>query len=185
VVATDFTGREIDLYHLGRMAVDGVIRIETDPSARDIRDTVDRAIASALATRVTASLVGTFPGRVLDALRWAIEHAETKPQVSEMAAALATSRRTLAREMDNLDRASPRTILLWGRLIWASYLLERPSETVESVAYRLGYATGGALGKALKRQMGCNPTDLLREGGLTRALDVLRHRGLPSTRHGR
>jgi transcriptional regulator GlxA family with amidase domain len=117
-----------------------------------------------------------------DAVRWAIEHAESRPQVSELAAALAMSPRALLREMKALNLGSPRALLLWARLIRASHLLERPSETVESVAFRLGYSTGGALGKALKRHVGYSPSELLRQGGLAWTLDVFQTNGFPELR---
>jgi len=185
VVASDFTGREMDLYRLGRMAIDGVIRFETRPSRREILGVVDGAIASALARRVLQALAGSIPPLAQDALRWGIEHAEARPQVSDMAAALALGERGLRREFGTLGVVSPRTLLIWGRLIRASDLLERDSETVESVAYHLGYATGGALGKALKRHTGCSPTDLIKQGGLSRTLQLIKQHGLLSTRHGR
>jgi AraC-like DNA-binding protein len=168
----------MDLYHLGRLSVDGVIRMEDNPSSRGILAVVDGAIAASLATMVVLGAARDLPPLAHEAIRWAIEHAETGPQVSELAAALAMSPRAFLREMKALNLAPPRALLLWGRLIRASHLLERSSETVESVAFYLGYATGGALGKALKRHVGCSPTDLLQRGGLAWTLDVFRRQGL-------
>jgi AraC-like DNA-binding protein len=175
----------MDLYHLGRLNVDGVIRMESQPSSRDILTVVDGAIAASLATLVILQAARDLPPMVQEAIRWAIEHAEDRPQVSELAAALALSPRVLSRETRALSLASPRALLLWGRLIRASHLLERPSETVESVAFHLGYATGGALGKALKRHVGSSPTNLLERGGLSWTLKVFRRQGLhPVKRKG-
>jgi len=178
VIASDFSGKEMDLYHLGRLSVDGVIRMEDQASSRDILAVVDNALAASLATLVVRTTAPDLPPIAQDAIRWVIEHAESRPQVSELAAALAMSPRGFLREMKTLDLVSPRTLLLWGRLIRASNLLQRSSETVESVAFHLGYATGGALGKALKRHVGCSPTELLERGGLTWTLEVFRRQGL-------
>jgi AraC-like DNA-binding protein len=174
VVASDFTGREMTLYHLGRMNVDGVIRMEENPPAMNIRRVLDAAIVSALAEMVVQRIAGGLPTLGQEAIRWAIEHAEARTQVSQFAAALALSSRSLHREIQALNLASPRSLLLWGRLIRASHLLERPHETVESVAFQVGYATGGTLSKALKRHVGSSPTALLRRGGLTCTLDTFR-----------
>ena len=176
VIASDFGGREMDLYHLGRLNVDGVIRMEEGPSSREIVAVVDAAIAASLATRVLLGAARDLPPLAREAMRWAIEHAETRPQVSELAAALAMSPRVLLREMKAQKLASPRAFLLWGRLIRASHLLERASVTVESAAFHLGYATGGALGKALKKHVGYSPTSLLERGGLAWTLDVFQRR---------
>jgi AraC-like DNA-binding protein len=181
VIASNFRGREMALYHLGQMSVDGVIRMEEDPSPRDLLAVVDRAITASLATRVVMEVAADLPHPAQEAIRWAIEQAEATPHVSELAAALALSPKVLHREMRSLGLGSPRGLLLWGRLIRASQLLERPSETVESVAFHLGYATGGALGKALKRHVGCSPTELLEKGGLAWTLQVFRQRGLHDT----
>jgi AraC-like DNA-binding protein len=178
IIASDFSGREMDLYHLGRLNVDGVIRLEDRPSARDILSLVENSIAAALATHVAHTATGDHPPLVQEAVRWAIEHADNRPQVSELAAALAMSPRAFLREMKALDFGPPRALLLWGRLIRASHLLERSSQSVESIAFRLGYSTGGALGKALKRHVGHSPTELLECGGLACTLEVFLKKGL-------
>jgi len=180
VVASEFTGREMELYRLGRMNVDGVIRMEEEPSPRDILAVVDRALAARLADRVVQGTALHLPPLLQEAIRWAIEHAETRPQVSGLAEALAVSPRVLLREMKSLGLCPPREILLWGRLIRASDLLERDGETVESVAFQIGYSTGGALGKALRQRVGHSPTDLLRSGGLDLTLRMFQRRVLGS-----
>jgi AraC-like DNA-binding protein len=178
VIAADFSGKEMDLYHLGRLSVDGVIRLEDQPDRRQIRTAVDRAMASSLATRAIAETDGTLPPMVQGIIRWSIEHAEAQPQVSDLAAALAMSPRVLRKEMRTLDLPSPRAFLLWGRLVRAIDLLERPNETVEGVALHLGYATGGALGRAFRRHIGMSPTALLDKGGLQWTLETFLRGGL-------
>jgi AraC-like DNA-binding protein len=177
VIASDFTGREMELYHLGRLNVDGVIRMEEAPHPRDILAVVDRAIAACLATRVVLMFTEALPLLGQEAIRWAIEHAESRPQVSELAAAMALAPKALSREMKAMRLGSPRKLLLWGRLVLASHLLGRSTETVESVAFRLGYSSGGALGKALKRHVGHSPTELLNRGGVQLTIQVLGKQG--------
>jgi AraC-like DNA-binding protein len=179
-VVSEFKGKEMELYRLGRMNVDGVIRMEEEPTPRDILAVVDRALAARLADQVVRTAALHLPPLVQEAIRWAIEHAETKPQVSRMAEALAVGPRVLLREMKSLGLCPPRDLLLWGRLIRASDLLERDGETVESAAFQIGYSTGGALGKALKQKVGLGPTDLLRSGGLDLTLETFRRRVLGS-----
>jgi AraC-like DNA-binding protein len=184
VIASEFRGREVELYRLGRMAVDGVIRLETRPSSREIQTILDQALASALATRARLALQDTHPPLAVQVIGWAIEHADSRPQVSDLGAAMATRPRGLARQLRAVGSAPPRSLLLWGRLVRACHLLERPPETVESVAFRLGYSTGGALGKLLKRYVGCSPTDLLARGGVSWVLNLLKEKSLRSEREG-
>jgi AraC-like DNA-binding protein len=179
IIASDFFGREMELYHLGRLRVDGVIRMEEGPTPRHILGVVDRAIAASLATRVVLTCGGSLPPVGQEAIRWAIEHAESRPQVSDLVAAMAVKPRSLSREMRALRLGSPRKLLLWGRLVLASHLLERSAETVEGTAFRLGYSSGGALGKALKRHVGYSPTELLNRGGVELAIKVFREKIVP------
>ncbi len=178
IIGSDFTGKELELYHLGRANVDGVIRLEDNPTPREIRKEIRGALASSLAERVVQTVTRDLPPLAQEAVRWAIEHAADRPQVSDLASALALNPRSFLREMKTMAMAPPRTLLLWGRLIHASHLLERLHETVEGVAFGLGYASGGALRKALKRHVGCNPTILLKRGGLAWTLEEFRRKGL-------
>ena len=63
----------------------------------------------------------------------------------------------------------------------AARLLQEPGATVDEVAYRIGYSTGGALRRAIKRGTGLAPGELVRRGGLATALDrfVAELTGLP------
>ena len=178
VLAADFSGREMDLYHLGRVNVDGVLRLEEKPSARQVLTVVNEALATCLAEVVVQTVAQDLPPIAQEAIRWTIERAESRPRVPDLAAALSLTPHTLLRELRAVELAAPRDLLLWARLIQASHLLERPSETVENVAFRLGYGTGSNLRKALKRHVGCSPTALLKRGGLAWTLGVFRREGL-------
>lgn len=178
VVAADFSGREMELYNLGRLGIDGVIRLEEAPSSREILAFVNLAISASLANRVLLDVGSNLPPLARDAFRWAIEHADSRPQVSELAAAMSVSHRVLVKEVRESRLESLRTVLLWGRLIRGAHLLERPGETVESVAFHLGYSTGGALGKAMKRHLGCSPSELLERGGLAWTLRIFQRQAI-------
>jgi len=174
LTASDSSGRDMDMYGLGKTGVDGVIRWDANPSQRDIVVTLDLAVCAALARGVLAEFQDVLPFRAHRALGWSIEHALESPQVSDLASALTLSPSRLARELKKAGTVPPRRLLVWGRLIVASHLLGHPDETVESVAFRLGYSTGGSLGKAVKENLGCSPTELLRRGGLAWVSKVLR-----------
>lgn len=185
VVAADFSGREMELYKLGRLGIDGVIRLEETLSSREILAVVNQAISAALANRVIQDAGAGLPPLAREAFRWAIEHADSRPQVSELAAALSVSPGTLVKEIGVSRLESPRTLLLWGRLIRGAHLLERSGETVESAAFHLGYSTGGALGKAIKQHLGCSPSELLERGGLAWTLEVFQRQAVGTTEQER
>jgi AraC-like DNA-binding protein len=146
--------------------VGGIIRLEENPKPREILHVVDRALTTALAERIVADLASHRPAFAQHAIRWSIESSEARPTAREMARALGLSPGSLRRKLGATGLPPPRVLLLWGRLIQATHLLEQDRDTVENVAFRLGYSTVGALRKAIKSHLGCAPTVLLEKGGL-------------------
>ncbi len=172
VVYSDFQGREADLFDLGRLHIDGVFQATGQEGRTAIRFAVDRALSRATAARVMRTLDGRLPPFVLDCLGWAVENAEEEPRVAHLAAAVGTTPRALGRELRSNDLPSARQLLLWGRIFQAARILQSPGLTVDDAAFRVGYSTGGALGRAVKRLTGSTPRGLARRGGLSAALQA-------------
>lgn len=170
VIYSDFSGREMDLFHLGRLSVDGVILAGRGDDHRQMREAVRIALSASVAGRVADVLQGRIPSVGLLVLQWAIEHAQGHPGVAELAAGLCVSRSSLTRELRVLGLPPPRRLLLWGRLLQAARLMEREGSTVEAVAHRLGYSTASGLRRALVRHVGCPPGELGTRGGLSLVL---------------
>ena len=171
VVEADFRGRELDLFGLGRIGVDGVLPAETVPGPAEVRAVIQRALARALATRVTETLEGRLADSAIEALRWAITHALEDPTVDDLATAMGRSAATLARELREARLPSPRRMLLWGRLFQAARLLVATDRSVESVALSLGYSSRTALARAIRRETGFPPTEVVRRGGVSCVLE--------------
>ncbi len=174
VVCGDFTGRELDLYYLGRMGVDGVILAGANHDLRQLRSRVEMALSSWLAKRVGDALEGILPALGARCIRWAIAHAEECPQVSNLARAMRRSPRALSRELRSTGLPSPRHILLWGRIFQAARMMAGSDVTVEEVAFRLGYATGASLGRAFRERLDLSPSDFRHDpDGIRRVMDAL------------
>lgn len=171
LVYSDFTGREIDLFELGRLEIDGVILAGSDDSRRQTQEAVRQALGAAVALRVTQGLTGRLPPVGLDCMRWCIENAHRSPAVSDLGDAFSVSPRGLARELRHRDLPSPNRFLMWGRLFRAAQMLDDSDRTVESVAFALGYSSGTALGRAFRRETGHPPTEVLRRGGMACVLE--------------
>jgi len=171
LVYSDFVGRESDLFDLGRLRVDGVLQVTGRERRTEIYSATEKALARAAAARVMRRLEGRLPTFAVDCLGWAVEHAEEKPRVGDLAEAVGASTRALGRDLRSQDLPSPNQLLVWGRLLQAARLLQEPGATVDEVAYRIGYSTGGALRRAIKRGTGLVPRELVRRGGLAPALD--------------
>jgi AraC-like DNA-binding protein len=172
VVYADFDGRASDLLDLGRIQVDGILQASGHERRATIRKVVDRSLARSAAARVVRTLDGRIPPIGLECIGWAIEHAEDDPRVRDLATSMGTTPPALARDLRSQGLPSARALLVWGRLLQAARLLERRSTTVDTVAFRVGYATGGGLRRAIKRRCGYPPGELKERGGLAAALDV-------------
>jgi AraC-like DNA-binding protein len=171
VVYADFTGREMDLFALGKLQVDGVVPAGKQESLRQIRETVAQALTVSMASRVLASLGEKLAPVARDCLRWAIENAHDTPSVSEMASAFFRSPRSLARSLRTDHAPTAGRLLLWGRLFRAIQMLGERGTSVERVAFLLGYSSGAALSRAVRREIGYSPREVLRRGGWTCVLE--------------
>lgn len=166
LVYSEFSGREMDLYELGRQHVHEIIMADTEDSVRQIREATLRALTGALAGRVAAALEGHVTGLELDALLWAAEHALSRPRAADLTRALRVSRWQLARRLRRSSALTARQILVWGRLLQGVRLLSEPTVTVEGVAFRLGYSSSAAFRRALQAKVGMTPTEVVERGGV-------------------
>jgi AraC-like DNA-binding protein len=178
IVYADFKGHEMDLYTLGRYRIDGVVPAGRTENVREVRETVAEALTSSVAARVATSLERRVPQLGLDCLKWAIENSHWKPRVRALAEAFSTSERALTRKLRRDGAPSPGRILLWGKLFRAAHMLSDRRTTVEQVAYSLGYSSSAALARALRRETGYPPIDVLSRGGIGCVLDGFARREL-------
>jgi len=171
VVYADFRGREMDLFTLGRLQVDGVVPAQPHDGPWQIRTAISDALARAVAARVVAALGARLPRVGLDCLRWAIENANRGATVADLARHFSRSPDVLARRLRRKGSPPPERILLWGRIFRATHLLTQRGSTVEGVAYEVGYSSAAALARALRSATGHSPTGIRRRGGVPCALD--------------
>lgn len=172
VVYADFVGREMDLFELGHLNVDSVILAGTGDSSPLIRKSVTHALGSSVAQRVARSITGRLPPLGVDSLRWSIEYAHRAPGVTDLATGVHRHPRELAADLRDDHLPTPRRFLLWGRVFRAAYMLRNSDCTVEQAAYTLGYASGTGLARAVKRETGHPPTEVMRRGGIACVLDA-------------
>lgn len=181
IVYSDFEHRELDLFELGRLKIDGAIHTRGADHAAETRKAVAVALAAAGALGVVAALDGRLHPLGMECLRWSIEHAEESPTAAQLADGLALTPALLARELHDRRLPSPARFLLWGRLFRAARLLSNPDRSVEETAFRLGYSSAPALGRALRREVGIATGDLRERGPVACTMDAflkreLRHR---------
>ena len=86
--------------------------------------------------------------------RWAREHLAEGFSLDQAAAALATSKRTLARRMQSVLGKSPLDFFQDLRIERAVHVLETSHASVDQIAAELGYAEGATLRVLLRRRLG-------------------------------
>lgn len=86
--------------------------------------------------------------------------------VSELARAALCSPRTLRRTLRGADLPAPEELLAWRRLLHAARLLD-DGRSANGVARTLGFSSGSALRKCLKRHTGLRPRELCHQGGFS------------------
>ncbi len=158
-------------FDLGGAGVDALIPPSARPSA--IRDLVSRSVADACGRTAAALLPAAWPEEATAAMGWAVAHAGEAPRVQDLADGIGVPATRLREMLRDGGLPTPAELLLWGRLARAGAHFGDPSRTVESVAYSLGYATAGALSRAMRRHTGLTSVQV-REGdgmpGVLRAL---------------
>lgn len=174
VVLVDPRGRELELFRLGRLGVDGIVLdTPTNGTPQHLREALERALARAAGRRVAARLAGHAPSLLVEGVAWAVAHAHSDPGPADLARSTARSLRAFRRELRRAQLPSPSRILLWGRLLRAAHLLDRDDRAVEPVAHKLGYSTASSLSRALRRETGLPPSEIRNRGGVTCVLDAL------------
>ena len=97
--------------------------------------------------------------------RWARERLAEGFSLDEAAAALATSKRTLARRMQSVLGKSPLDYFQDLRIERAVHLLETTQASVDQIAAEVGYAEGATLRMLLRRRLGRGVRDIRRLSG--------------------
>lgn len=91
---------------------------------------------------------------------WVNEHLSESFGIPDLARAIGTSPRTLARRLDAALGLSPSGFIEGIRLRLARQLLETTALSLERVAARVGYSDVGTLRRMLRRRLGRTPREL-------------------------
>ena len=185
VVYADFRNRELDLFELGRLKVDGVVLTGVTDQPQQTRRAVSDALCAAAALGVTEALGGELHHLGLECLRWAIQRAQDSPSVEHLAQASGLTSAGLARELSKREMPSPARFIFWGRLFRAASLLSDAGRRAEDVAFRLNYSSASALTRALRRETGFSLRELRLRGTTACVLDGFLTREVPSPPRGR
>ncbi|HZW21394.1 GlxA family transcriptional regulator [Noviherbaspirillum sp.] len=97
---------------------------------------------------------------VIAAERWVDANLSSPISITQLAAALAVSPKTLSRRIDAAMGVTPVKFIQRRRLLHASHLIETTTKSIEAIAAEVGYQDGTALRKLVKREFGTTPAAL-------------------------
>lgn len=89
-----------------------------------------------------------------------VTHVDRQISLAELAAAVRTSSRTLARCLERSTGMTPMEFVQRIRVTHAMHLLETTRESIEEVAARVGYADAAAFRRTFRRHAGTAPRDV-------------------------
>ncbi len=85
--------------------------------------------------------------------------------IEVVAAAVGLTPRALAYQLRRAGMPPVSTVAMWGKALVAAYRLERSTDAVALIARSLGFASGSALRRLLKRCANETPQGLRQPGG--------------------
>lgn len=97
---------------------------------------------------------------VIAAERWIDAHLAEPISITQLAAALAVSPKTLARRIDAAIGVSPVKFIQRRRLLQAAHLIETTQKSIDAISTEVGYQDATALRKLVKREFGTTPAAL-------------------------
>lgn len=172
LVYTVLRGGGREAWRLGRLGVDGLVVEGSSDGRADLRQAARRAIARALGRTVGRALRGRVDPLLLRCLVRAIDGATRPMTPSDLAEPEGLDVASLGRRLRSGGLAPPGRIIRWGVTFRAVAALDRGEHTVEAIALALGYSTGTALGRALRRDVGYPPSTLRVRGGIGCAIEA-------------
>lgn len=165
VAYADFAARPAaDAFALAGLGVRAVISAAGEGDAALLRQALARHLNAAPCDAVLARITQRLPPRLRERLEPVLCAGETPASAAALAAAARCSPRTLRRVLRAAGLPPADELLAWHRLLHAARLLDDPHRTADGVARTLGYSSGSALRRTLKRLAGVRPRELRGRG---------------------
>lgn len=166
------------LMSLARAGADDIILEDGGDIAAVVAEYARLVADRSMSQRVLDDLQRTVPTAVYPIVSHCVSDARAGLSVDALARAVGVSRRTIGNRLAAAGLGPPGSLIMWGRLLLAAYLLAGTDETVERVAASAGFTSAAAFRVASKRYTGLRPLDIRRPNGhesvVARFLDAQR-----------
>jgi AraC-like DNA-binding protein len=174
----------LSLFRLGRAGLGELVLLPADSLsgvAVALRDALGAGTEAVVARAVSTYL----PTRETLSLRLALEGVQHGWSSEELAGHVGLTRPHVSVRLRACGLPSTGHLLVWAKLLHAGRWLADPGRTAESVSRQLGYSSGAAFRRALRRYVGMTPSSVRALGGLRPVLArFLDECGLPDSLQG-
>lgn len=164
--------RHRDLWLLGEWGVAEILQTEEDVSVYAVRKRLLSARAQPLRKLLTHEASSQLTGRARAILETAVETVLVGGLPRDLARTLGFSPSTLLRWCERSQLPSPRRLILWMRVLFASALLDDPGHTVFSVGVACGYSGDQALRRAIRAVLPMTPSQLREAGAFETTIEA-------------
>jgi AraC-like DNA-binding protein len=130
---------------------------------------LERAIQTAARRPGLAAILAALPSEIPEAisaiLRRCLEQFG-RLSVPDLARLTGIHRRTLHKRLRRVGALPPHALIAWCRIMLAVQALEQSGQSVEQVAFTVGFSSASALWNMMRRYLGCGPQEIRARGGL-------------------
>ena len=172
-----YNGRGLTSRHLIAVVQTGVtevVQLDIDDSRLNLARILKYASRVTHAQTLADMLKNDVPEGLHSLFLFSLEHAGRRLEVTELAATVGLSKRTLSWRMAQYGAPSPRLFLTWCRLLVAALLLNDSGRTLDSVADQLNFSGGHSLGAVFFRCMDKGVIELRKAGVLDQVVAAFR-----------
>jgi len=165
---------------LGHAGVAELLACGASVSSPALLNALSRTEVDAVAIRVWRVAKMQLPETLISILKPALRLAHAPTSIPLLAAAARMHERTLRKYCEGSGILSPQWVIGWARLLLASYYLDEPGRTIQSVAGLLRFPSSVALANQVRRYTTHTPTTLRDAGAVNTVARLIERRLTPT-----
>ncbi len=143
-----------DVGRLLAAGVEQVVTLGADDSPSELSQLLERVLGAGLLDALLMEVRNRLTWKQTQAAQWAIRNGLGHKSVAAMAAGLQVTTRTLRRWFDDVPDLNPHVLLMWGRLLRATLLIDKSGGSPRDVAHLAGFRNTSALRSEYERLTG-------------------------------
>jgi AraC-like DNA-binding protein len=151
------------LLRLGNVGVHSAVFFDHEDTPLGLKRAVDEAASCSISEQILSRI---FDGldvnahEIVNAFRTALHNVDTIRSALEWSRYLGSSHRSFYRAFRSNGLPTPKTCLLWLRLMYAAKLLEDPGYSLYDVVHRLGYSAPSNFWQHVQDTLGLRASEL-------------------------